>query len=261
MKMSIRFDDTAFRLAAQRAVRELGADSRLLLREEVRLFVKEWRSRIPPFVAFGKERVGQDKKIGTTALRRDLRHVAAPIDPARIRWERLREALGKENKPLVDLLLSKIPMHPRGIGRRTLVGASEFPTTHKRYRSGARGRVGSDKHHLVIARAWNRHAKKKSGDIGWNKAAFNAALLRTGARIPGYIARHGPRGTYFEGGTGEKFSIIMSGEVNVPGAQVAVNQALALRGKKLTAEVRRIINQLARTGKIQSRRASFNLTA
>lgn len=256
MKLDIRFDDTDFRIAAQRAVRELRADSRELIREEVRLFVKEWRARIPPFASYGKEKAGQDKKRGESAIRKDLRHVAAPMRLNSIRNERLKALMKKRDATGLEAFTEQ--MHDPFLARRTLLTYAQIKRVHKASRSKNRGRVYRENRHLITYKDWNKYAKEVQKKVGWNKAAFNRALIDTGARIPAYIARHGPRGGYFETGIGEKFSATLTGTVNVPGAQVAVNQALALRGKKLHAEVRRVIRQLERTGKIQSRRKSFN---
>jgi len=44
----------------------------------------------------------------------------------------------------------------------------------------------------------------------------------------------------------------------VPGAQRAVDEALAIRAKKFTAEMKRLIKTFAATGKIATRRQSLN---
>lgn len=257
MKLQIHFDDEDFKLAARRAVRDLGADGKLLLREEVRLFVKEWRSRIPPFASFGRERTGQDKRVGSNAIAKDLRRLAAPMNPAKIRNERLRELVQRQDVVTFEAFANNV--RDEFLRRRTLLTSSTVGPKHKAARNRTRGRIYREQPHIMREREWKRYLKEQQKKVGWNKAAFNRALIATGARIPAYIARHGPRGTYLESGVGNKFSITLGGRVNVPGAQVAVSQALALRARKLTSEVNRLVRQLARTGKILSRRASLNV--
>jgi hypothetical protein len=50
----------------------------------------------------------------------------------------------------------------------------------------------------------------------------------------------------------------MGGQSQIPGAQRAVDEALAIRAKKFVAELNRLMKAFAATGKIPTRRKSFN---
>jgi hypothetical protein len=72
------------------------------------------------------------------------------------------------------------------------------------------------------------------------------------------VKRHGTLGSYSESGDPANFVAILGGRSQVPGAQRAVDEAIAIRAKKFTAEMKRIIKTFAETGKIISRRKSLN---
>jgi len=95
--------------------------------------------------------------------------------------------------------------------------------------------------------------------IGAAKATFNAAAFALGMkRIPPWVRRHGNFGSYSEGGDPANFVIFIGGQSKVPGAQRAVDEALAIRAKKFVAELERIMKVFKNTGKIATRRKSFN---
>lgn len=257
MKLEIDLDTAQFRAAAQDAVQKLGANAELLIKEEGRLFLKEWRMRTPPFAnGWGKPESAQaDKKAGEKAARGDLRRVATPLDASKIEIPALREAVEKNDEAALQA------MADGGITRflkgRRLISQSDLRRAHVGARNRA-GRVRKDMMQAVVAgAAWDAYVKKVVGAVGFAKATFNKAAQALGAKLPPYIARFGPQGGYEEG-RDKSFYILISGQSNVPTAQRAANEAVAIRGKKLAAEMKRLMATFAKTGKIPTRRKSFN---
>lgn len=257
MKLEIDLDTAQFRAAAQDAVRKLGANADLLIKEEGRLFLKEWRMRTPPFASgWGKpESARADRAAGEKAARGDIRRAATPLDADKIDNPRLKDAILKNDEVAIQAMADS--GFTRFLKARQVVQETQFSRWHKGLRS-ARGRVTKDAFRLVIAgSAYLDYVRRVIDTVGFAKATFNRAAMALGARLPPYIAKFGPQGGYAEG-RDPSFYILISGESNVPSAQTAANEAVSIRGKKLEAEMKRLMATFARTGKIPTRRKSFN---
>jgi hypothetical protein len=257
MKLTIDFNSAQFRAAAQDAVRKLNANSEQLIKEEGRLFLPEWRKRIPPFAnGYGKsESAHKDKAAGEKAVRGDLRRVAAPLDPATIKIPRLKELVEANDEAGIQAFFNAVK--DATWRARHVIKQASLRSVHEPARNN-RGRIRKDLWNAVIdgaARA--SYVQEVISRVGSAKATFNRAAAALGARIPAYIARHGMLGGYSEG-KGPNFFIVISGQSNVPNAQRAADEAIAIRGKKLASEIKRLVSAFARTGKIPSRRKSLN---
>jgi hypothetical protein len=256
MNLTIDLDTAQFRSAAHDAVRKMGANAELLIKEEGRLFLGEWRRRTPPFATgWGKpESARNDKAVGEKAVRGDLRRVAAPLDKNVIRIPRLRELIEKNDEAGLQAFFNAVQDNTWRM--RKMVNAAALPGVHWRARN-RRGRVPRDLRNAVIVDAAQiGYVKHVVNLVGMAKATFNKAAQALGARLPSYISRHGPLGGYSEG-RGPSFYIIISGQSNVPSAARAVAEAVTIRGNKLESELRRIMRRFADTGKIETRRKSF----
>lgn len=213
--------------------------------------------RTPPFSkGWGKaESHNADRKAGEKAVRGDIRRVATPLRAEDINNPRLKKAVLENNEPAIQAMADAGAMD--WIKGRQLVQQSQFEGTHKGLRN-RQGRVKKDAYKLVIAGAqYLANLKKVVGAVGFAKSTFNRAAMALGAKLPPYIAKFGPQGGYEEG-KDTSFYIVISGQSNVPTAQTAANEAVSIRGKKLESEMKRLMSQLGRTGKIQTRRKSFN---
>lgn len=257
MKLEIDLDTAQFRAAAQDAVRKLGANAELLIKEEGRLFLKEWRMRTPPFASgWGRpESARADKAAGEKAARGDLRRAATPLDAAKIENPRLREAVQNNDEAALQAMANNGAF--RFLKGRQLVPTGRFKNWHRSARNRS-GRVSKDMLRMVIAGAsFDAYVKTVLDAVGFAKSTFNKAALALGARLPPYVAKFGPKGGYEEG-RDSNFYIIISGQSNVPTAQRAANEAVSIRGKKLASEIKRLMASFAKTGKIPTRRKSFN---
>jgi hypothetical protein len=112
---------------------------------------------------------------------------------------------------------------------------------------------------IVPSEVYFGYLKQLYDAIGSAKASFNAAAFALGMkRIPPWVRRHGNFGNYSEQGDPSNFNVIIGGQSKVPGAQRTVDEAIAIRAKKFTAEMKRLMKTFAATGKIATRRKSFN---
>lgn len=250
--MSIKFEiDTAiFRNDLNRLVAATGADAQQLCREEMRLALVEVRKRTAPMQAFGKnESASADQKAGEKALQGDARRVAMPMVFGEIRNPRMRELIANGDDEGLQAFFDNV-RDSFLRNRRVLKNEGEIRSAHLRARNRY-GRVLKDQRNAAFERPFVGYFTKVEKAIGKAKAVFNAAAFRLGMKTPAYIARHGPRGQYFEGNAADPY-VAATGSSYIPGYQRIINQAISLRARKFASEVRRIVEQ---NGK--SRRASL----
>lgn len=280
MNLKIDLNTAAFRAAAQTAVRELRANSVELIREESRLFIGEYMKLSPPFASgsFGTS-IGTDADFtaGRKLITKDLAQVAGHADEKFLHFvtetfggtTQIRQQFFKKGtkKPyLVDWDKVAFTADELRAHHRRKMNARGRPPNHSKEGSPSRGQADNSigrwvaKEKVIVPTAvYYTYLTQLIEHIGSAKSSFNAAAMQLGMkRMPWWVKRHGPRGSYSEQGTGEKFTATLSGKSQVPGAQKTVDMAIALRGKKLTAEIQRLMKSFAATGKIQSRRKSFN---
>lgn len=278
MNLKIEFNDLAFRAAMKDAVEKLRANGPELVREEGRLFIGEYMKRTPPFVKgnYGKNfGTPADLKAGQGAIKGDLAEVAGYGERGFLQFVadtfgtvQVKQQLfkkGSKNPYLIDwnkvaFTIGELARHHRS----KLNKAGRPPNRQKG--AGGRGKGDSTigrwvaKEKMIVpSEVYAGYLKQLYDAIGAAKASFNAAAFALGMkRIPPWVRRHGNFGNYSEQGDASNFSIIISGQSKVPGAQRTVDEAIAIRAKKFTAEMKRIIKTFAATGKIATRRKSLN---
>lgn len=258
MKLEINFDDLAFRSAMKDAVTKLKADGPQLVREETRLFIKEYRRRVPPMANYGKpESAKRDQEIGQKAITKDLNRLVLPLDsdPSRMP-PRLRELVEQNDTAGIDAYLANVRM--QGLRGRRFLSAEQVKAEHMKARN-RRGRIPGKLLNATTAAIKEKYLQSLFKLLGRNKGSFNAAsfaLKETG--VPAYVRDAGPLGAYSENPDPVDFFVTLTGRSTVPAAQKAVNEAIAIRAKKFAAEMKRLMSTFARTGKIATRRKSFN---
>lgn len=278
MNLKIEFNDLAFRAAMKDAVEKLRANGPELVREEGRLFIGEYMKRTPPFRkgTYGKH-VGtkEDYEAGKNVIKGDLAQVAGfgergflqfvadtfgtvqvkqqlfkkgSSKPFLIDWDKVAFNIGE----LAKHHRSKMNKYGRPPSRQKGAGG-------KGQGDNTIGRWVAKEKVIVPSEVYFGYLKQLYDAIGAAKASFNAAAFALGMkRIPPWVRRHGNFGNYSEQGDASNFNIIISGQSKVPGAQRAVDEAIAVRAKKFTSEMKRLIKTFAATGKIVSRRKSLN---
>ena len=278
MNFKIEFNDLAFRAAMKEAAVKLRANGPELLKEEARLFIAEYMKRTPPFIKgnYGKS-VGSkaDLKAGKAVIKGDLKQVAGfgergflqfvadtfgtvqvkqqlfkkgSSKPFLIDWDKVAFNIGE----LAKHHRAKMNKYGRPPGRQKGAGG-------KGQGDNTIGRWVAKEKVIVPSEVYFGYLKQLYDAIGSAKASFNAAAFALGMkRIPPWVRRHGNFGSYSEQGDPSNFSVIIGGQSKVPGAQRTVDEAIAIRAKKFTAEMKRLMKTFAATGKIATRRKSFN---
>jgi len=278
MNLKIEFNDLAFRAAMKDAVVQLRANGPELVKEEARLFIGEYMKRTPPFIKgnYGKN-VGSkaDLEAGKAVIKGDLAQVAGfgergflqfvadtfgtvqvkqqlfkkgSSKPFLIDWDKVAFNIGE----LAKHHRSKMNKYGRPPSRQKGAGG-------KGQGDNTIGRWVAKEKVIVPSEVYFGYLKQLYDAIGAAKASFNAAAFALGMkRIPPWVRRHGNFGNYSEQGDASNFNIIISGQSKVPGAQRTVDEAIAIRAKKFTSEMKRLIKTFAATGKIATRRKSLN---
>ena len=279
MNLKIDFKDLAFRAAMKEAVVKLKADGPQLVREETRLFIGEFMRRSPPFAGgnYGKS-VGSpaDYEAGKKTITGDLAQVAGHAQSGYLQFvvdtfgaTQIKQQLFKKGskKPyLIDWDKVAFSLEELMRHHRSKLNKAGRPPNHYKNGSPAYGQADKTigrwvaKEKMIVPNEiYYQYRHKLYDAIGSAKASFNAAAFTLGLKpFPAWIKRHGPRGTYSESGDPSNFVAIIGGKSQVPGAQRAVDEAIAIRSKKFQAEMKRIIKTFAETGKITSRRKSLN---
>jgi hypothetical protein len=278
MNLKIEFNDLKFRAAMKEAAVKLRANGPELVKEEARLFIAEYMKRTPPFIKgnYGKS-VGSkaDLEAGKAVIKGDLKQVAGfgergflqfvadtfgtvqvkqqlfkkgSSKPFLIDWDKVAFNIGE----LAKHHRSKMNKYGRPPGRQKGAGG-------KGQGDNTIGRWVAKEKVIVPSEVYFGYLKQLYDAIGSAKASFNAAAFALGMkRIPPWVRRHGNFGSYSEQGDPSNFNVIISGQSKVPGAQRTVDEAIAIRAKKFTAEMKRLMKTFAATGKIATRRKSFN---
>lgn len=269
MNLKIDFNNLAFRAAMKEAVIKLKADGPQLVREETRLFIGEFMRRSPPFAGgnYGKS-VGSpaDYKAGEKTIVKDMAQVAGHGETGFLQFiaskfgtsEIKQQLYKKGTKKSYVIEWDKIVFSLGELMQYHRSKLNPYGRPPKRSKATAGQWDGKEKI-VVPNEVYTQYLKQLHDAIGSAKASFNAAALTLGLKpFPAWIKRHGPRGTYSESGDPANFVAIIAGKSQVPGAQRAVDEAIAIRSKKFQAEMKRIIKTFAETGKITSRRKSLN---
>jgi len=278
MNLKIEFNDLAFRAAMKEAAVKLRANGPELVKEEARLFIAEYMKRTPPFIKgnYGKS-VGSkaDLEAGKAVIKGDLKQVAGFGERGFLQFVadtfgtvQVKQQLFKKgsSKPfLIDW--DKVAFNIGELAKHHRAKMNKYGRPPSRQK-GAGGRGQGDntigrwvaKEKVIVPNeVYFGYLKQLYDAIGSAKASFNAAAFALGMkRIPPWVRRHGNFGNYSEQGDPSNFNVIISGQSKVPGAQRTVDEAIAIRAKKFTAEMKRLMKTFAATGKIATRRKSFN---
>lgn len=241
MSLSVKFDTVKYRNDLNRFVAELNADSVLLLKEEMRLLLRDIQTLTAP------KTLAQGRK----AVQGDLRRVAAPLDADRIKMPALKQAVAKRDLDAIAAITKNL----RGsffANRKLLSTEQEIQAAHLGARNN-RGRVRRDLGNMVILKTWNRYAREVMSRVGYTRAGWFAAAQGAGLKLPSWISKHA---AYSRGGyiapTPAKLEIVGTNRSSkIPDYQRTVDAAMKLRAKSLGKELSRLISG----GK--SRRASL----
>lgn len=278
MKLEIDLDTAQFRAAAQDAVRKLGANAELLIKEEAKFVIRDFMKVTPPFAKGGFGRSigsGADKKAGEDAIKKDLSSIASGAERSFLTFvvdnfgeTQIKQQLfkkGTEKPYLIDW--DKVSFAQEELERFHVSKRNRYGRTPSR-RKGAGGAGEADRtigrwvarERLIVPHEiLSAYLKRLLARVGAEKAAFGNAARKLGINLPRWISRHAgnAQGSYAESYT-PSFAITIGGKSQRPDAQKDLAEVVQKRGVILAREVKRMMKSFAETGKIMTRRKSFN---
>ena len=275
--MNLKFDlDTVqFRAAANRAVTELGANAQELLKEETRFAIRDFAKVTPPFAkgsfntAMGS---AADKKTGENAIKKDLSQIASSAEQGFLQFvadtfgtTQIKQQLFKKGskKPyLIDwdkiafTVADLMAFHKK---KRNRYGRTPTQGAGMGSNDATIGRWKAREKLIVPTAVYTDYLKSLLARVGREKNTFGLAAARLGLELPLWVRKQGlvGAGGYYEGKS-PSFFILISGKTQRPQAPQALADVMKKRGEILAKEVQRLVNSFASTGKILTRRKSFN---
>jgi len=237
-----QINQARYRDGLNQFVNRLGADAQLLLKEEMRLILREVMRFTPP-KTFAQ---------GRAAVAKDLAKNAAPLDPSKVRWPRMSEVVKKRNLAAIQKIADN---QKKGFwaSRKLLKSTSEIADQHKRNRT-SRGRVSSDRRNMALLSVWRKYTREVQSRVGWAKAGWSAAAAGVGLPIPGWVQRlaGAAAGSYIAPTPNRLVIEARNRSVKIPNYQNDVVYAVVRsRAMSIEAELKRIL------GGGKTRRASL----
>ena len=173
----LQINQARYRDGLNQFVNRLGADAQLLLKEEMRLLLREVVRFTPP-KTFAQ---------GRAAVGKDLVKNATPLDHSKIKWPRLAELVRKRDLDGIQKLTDSVK---KGFwqGRKLLTSTSQIADEHRRNRNRY-GRVRSDRRNMAVLAIWNRCTRDVQSRVGFAKAGWVTAARAVGLSMPGWVTR------------------------------------------------------------------------
>lgn len=241
MSLKIKLDATKYRNDLNQFVDKLGADSTLLLKEEMRLLLRDIQRLTPP------KTLAQGRK----TIAKDMTRVAAPLDAAKIEFPRMAAVVAKRDHEAVRAI-AKNQKSGFFFNRKLLVTEEEIRTAHLSARN-RRGRVPRDIGNMAFLGLWKKYTTSIQNRVGYARAGWAQAAAGVGLKLPSWVSKHAgyAKGAYKAptvadleiAATNRSSKLDRYGEI--------VDAAMKLRVKSLGLELKRLMDG----GK--SRRASL----
>lgn len=241
MSLRVTFDTAKYRNDINAFVGKLGADGQLLLKEEMRLLLRDiQRLTAPKTLAQGRK-----------AVSGDMGKVAGALDPDKIKWPEMKTAVRDKDIPAI-LALAQNAKQGYFSKRRFLTTPDQLAGAHLSARNN-RGRVRSDQNNMTFASIWKKYTKSVQDRVGYARAGWAAAAQGVGLTLPSWVTRHSAyaKGSYKAPSSGTLEIVGTNRTSRIPNYQQTVDAAMRLRVKSIGSELKRLLDG----GK--SRRASL----
>ena len=238
-------DEAGYRDALNQFVYRLNADGQLLLKEEMRLLLRDVVSFTPP----------KTMAQGRAAVYTDLARNAAPLDPQKIKMKRMAEVVRKRDVEAIQ----KIADNLKGgfFQRRTLLQTTDdIRAQHKKNRTRY-GRIRKDMRNMALLSVWRKYTREVQDRVGFAKAGWLRAAEGVGLKLPNFVTRHaGNAPGQYIAPTPQKLVIE---SINRSSKIPNYDRTVAAATKRRVNSIKSELNRLLRGGK--SRRGSFAGTA
>jgi hypothetical protein len=241
MSLRVQIDTVKYRNDLNQFVTRLNADSSLLLKEEMRLLLRDIQRLTPP------KTLAQGRK----AVSGDMRRVAAPLDPDKIKFPAMAKAVrdrdGKAIQAIADNLKSGFFAK-----RHMILNDGDLRSAHIAARNN-RGRVKRDQNNMTFLRTWRKYTAEIQNRVGYARAGWAAAAAGVGLKLPSWVSRHAgySKGGYKAPSPNDLEIIGTNRASKLPNYQATVDAAMRIRVKSIGLELKRLLDG----GK--SRRASL----
>lgn len=233
MSLTIKFDEAAYRHALNQFVGKLNADAQTLLKEEMRLVLRDIVRFTPP------KTLAQGRK----AVAGDVTRAISPLDQTsfgRAKEEtrtRMRAMIAKRDNVGLQAAINAMG------GRRWIVKAfSPSDHTSKRNRYG---RVRRSQFTLTTDESkLKRYLASVQRRVGLAKAGWNAAASAVGLRLPSWVRKHGAMlGSYTPPTNGPSTEIVATNRsTKIPNYyERHVWPAVRSRVRSIQSELRRLV--------------------
>lgn len=245
MSLSLQMDLTRYRADMNRFITELNADGVQLLKEEMRLLLRDVVRFTPP------KTYAQGRK----AIEGDLRRVARPLDPAKIQMPALQKAIARRDVAAIEAITKNLGGGWRG--RTLLRSLAAIKEAHLRLRNRY-GRVRGDGRQMAFFNDWRKYLRTVQDRSGWTRAGWWRAADGVGLSLPSWVNKHrayAPGGFLAPGDKNLSITAI-NRSVKIPDYENRhVVPAIRARARSLASELARLVAG----GK--SRRGSLSATS
>lgn len=241
MSLRVKMDTVKYRNDLNQFVTRLNADSTLLLKEEMRLLLRDIQRFTPP------KTLAQGRK----AVSGDMTRVAAPLDPDKIRFPAMAKAVRDRDQKAITAIADNLKSGFFA-KRRLIATDADLRSAHVAARNN-RGRVRRDQNNMTFLRLWKKYTSEIQSRVGFARAGWAEAAAGVGLRLPSWVSRHSgySKGAY-KAPTPNDLEIVGTNRASkIPNYQNAVDAAMRLRVKSIGMELKRLMDG----GK--SRRASL----
>lgn len=255
MTPTLTFNIAAHRNAMNQLVANLNANGRELLKEEMRLLLRDILQFTPPTRSPKGDDVKQTaRQRGQTAIENDMRRVATPLFWKEIEIPELAEAVYRRDLPRIQAIIKNIPTFRN---KTVFASVADIQAEHLRRRNSY-GRVRGRSNAVALGNDWAKYTRTLKSRVGWTRAGWWKAAQALGVPLPKWVTRHtayAPSG-YFAPRPSDMSITAINQAVKIPNYERRhVLPALNRRARSLVAEAKRLLAG----GK--SRRASFAGTA
>lgn len=243
MSLTIKFDTARYQHVMNRLVYELKADSVELLKEEMRLLLRDIVAFTPPTKSpKGDEVKMTARQRGNTAIENDMIRLAAPMDWRQIEMPALAKAVHGRKIDAINAILKNI----RGAwkGRKVLQNVSEIQSSHLANRTRY-GRIRGNKRQLAFANDWAKYTRTLKKRVGYTRAGWWQPAQALGLKLSAWVTRHkgyAPSG-YYAPSPNNLAIVSINKSVKIPDYENRhVVPAMRRRARSLEKEVARLLS-------------------
>lgn len=252
MKLTFALNEARYRDSLNTFVRQLNADADKLLREEMRLLLRDIVNLTPPTKSPKSDQVKRSaKQRGDNAVEADLSRVATPLDWRNIENPRLAEAVYRRNQTVMLAIMKNMKQYRNA---SILANGDAIRSSHLQNRNRY-GRVRRKVlNQVAFLTDWQRYTRTVKSRVGFARAGWLRAAEAVGLPMPNWVRRHAgyARGGFQAPTPGKLEIVATNGSVKIPNYQQnIVNAAMQARRASIESELKRLMAG----GK--TRRASF----